>query len=133
MFYPYEDGEDTKLYFPRLENCEITVPFPRFLTPLGIMPSFTRKHILVMCHAAWWVCLGLSGLCFLAAWGDGPAHGRPSRPGGSGAMPPEERRPRRRQSQGRCWCSGLAARSAWLLSPREAAVLHLLMWRCQGL
>lgn len=37
-----------------------------------------------------------------AARGDGAAHGRPGGAGGSGPVPSAERRPRRRQSQGRC-------------------------------
>ena len=109
LFYPYEDGQDTKLCVFRLNNYEVIVPLPRFLTPLDIMLSFTKRHIFIVCSPEQWVCLRFSNLCFLAAWGDGPAHGGPCRAGGSGPMPPEERCPRRCQSQGRCWCLGLAA------------------------
>ena len=73
------------------------------------MLSFTKRHIFIVCYPEHWVCLRFSNLCFLAAWGDGPAHGGPCRAGGSGPMPPEERCPRRCQSQGRCWCLGFAA------------------------
>lgn len=52
MFYPYEDREDTKLYFSRLNNYEIIMPFHRFPKPLDWLLSFTKRHILILYHTS---------------------------------------------------------------------------------
>lgn len=104
LFYPYEDGEDTKLYCFRLNNYEIIIPFHRFPKPLDWLLNFTNRHIFILDHSEQWIYLWLNGLCFPAAWGDCIAHGSPGRAGGSGPMPPEKWCPCRCQSQGTCWC-----------------------------
>lgn len=108
LFYLYEDREDTKLYFSRLNNYEIIMPFHRFPKPLDWLLNFTKRHIFILYHREQWVYLWLNDLCFLAAWGDCIAHGSPGRAGRGGPMPTEKWCPCRCQSQGRCWCSGFS-------------------------